>query len=91
MSGTGIMAGRDRKPLFFVLLVTLALMALTFAPAYAAADSTVHGSVYDWSTFSTVDNAIVKVYSLPGLILQGQAVMNQAAIHSACPKATICW
>jgi uncharacterized membrane protein len=80
------MAGGDRKPLFFVLLVTLALLALTFAPAYAAADSTVHGSVYDWSTFSTVDNAIVKVYSLPGLILQGQAVMKSGSYSFSLPK-----
>jgi uncharacterized membrane protein len=41
------------------------LLALALTPAYAAAECTVRGNVYDWSTFSTVNNAIVDVYSMP--------------------------
>jgi uncharacterized membrane protein len=66
MSGAGIVAVRDRKPLFFVPLVTVALLFIALGPACAAADSTVHGSIYDWSTFSIVNNALVDVYSMPG-------------------------
>ncbi|HEY3274149.1 MAG TPA: hypothetical protein VGJ92_10315 [Methanocella sp.] len=66
MSGAGIVANRDRKPLLFVLLVTVALLFLASVPADAAAESTVHGSIYEWSTFSIVNNALVDVYSMPG-------------------------
>jgi uncharacterized membrane protein len=34
----------------------------------------VHGSVYDWATFSTMSNAVVKVYWMPDMSLQGNRV-----------------
>lgn len=34
-------------------------------PGLASAECTVHGNVYDWSTFSTINNAVVEVSSVP--------------------------
>ena len=60
-------------------------MALALAPAYAAAECTVHGSVYDWSTFSTVDNAVVKVYSTPDMVLHGNVVARTGSYSFSLP------
>jgi uncharacterized membrane protein len=57
----------DGKPRFFAIIILLGVMALALTPAFAAADSTVHGNIYDWSTFSTVNNALVDVYSMPSV------------------------
>jgi uncharacterized membrane protein len=65
MSGAGIVAKGDGKPRLFVLVLLFALLTLALVPAYAAAECMVHGSVYDWSTFGAVNNAIVDVYSMP--------------------------
>jgi uncharacterized membrane protein len=85
MSGTVIVAARDRKTLFFVLLATIALI-LALAPADAAAESTVHGSVYDWSTFGTVNNAIIDVYSMPGNSPVNHYVARTGSYSFSLPK-----
>lgn len=65
MSGAGIVAKGDGKPRLLAMVLLFGLLALALAPAFAAAECTVQGNVYDWATFSTVNNAIVDVYSLP--------------------------
>lgn len=48
------------------LLIIYATLGLLILPAVATASSTVHGEVYDWATFDTMNNAVVEVYSMPG-------------------------
>lgn len=68
------MAVADRIPRFLAIFLMIILAALTLVPAYAAAECTVRGNVYDWATFDTIDNAMVEVYSIPDLTLQGKMV-----------------
>jgi uncharacterized membrane protein len=87
MSGAGIVAREDRKPRFFAIIFVIALLTLALAPAYAAAECTVHGSVYDWATFSTLDNAVVKVYSIADLsLLQGNVVTKKGSYSFSLPR-----
>ncbi|WP_424357016.1 DUF7343 domain-containing protein [Methanocella sp. MCL-LM] len=63
MSRVGIGAASARIFYLLTICATLGLLAL---PAVAIASSTVHGEVYDWATFDTMNNAVVEVYSMPG-------------------------
>lgn len=63
MSRIGFTATAARMICLLLLSGGLLLLAL---PTVATAESTVHGSVYDWSTFNTLNNAVVEVYSTPG-------------------------
>jgi len=54
----------------FTLLLAVSLLAafmLTVAPALAS--SVVHGNVYDWSTFDTVNSAQITVNSMPEQVM----------------------
>lgn len=68
------------------MLLVSGLLALALAPAFAAAACTVQGNVYDWATFSTVDRAVVKVYSMPDMSLQGQNVTKSGSYSFSLPK-----
>jgi uncharacterized membrane protein len=85
MIGAGIVARGDRKPRFFGIILIFLVTALAMVPAYATAECTIYGNVYDWATFSTVDNAVVKVYSLPDLILQGNVVARTGSYSFSLP------
>ncbi len=66
MSGSGITAKGGGFVCFLAVLALAFFGALALAPGGASAECTVRGSVYDWSTFEPVSNAIVDVYAMPG-------------------------
>jgi uncharacterized membrane protein len=86
MSGAGIVAKGDGKLRFLAIVLLLGLLVLALAPAYAAAECTVHGNIYDWSTFSTVNNAIVDVYSMPEHIQVNHFVAKSGSYSFSLPK-----
>jgi uncharacterized membrane protein len=88
MSGARILATADRIPRIFALLAVLIFCLLAFAPAGASADCSVRGNVYDWSTFNTVSNAIVEVYSLPDMSLINQMVAGSDGYRFSLPQGT---
>ena len=61
---------------------------MALVPAYAAAECTVHGSVYDWATFSTLNNAVVKVYTTPDMSLQGNVVARNGTYSFSLPEGS---
>jgi|AGTN01.1.fsa_nt_gi Uncharacterized membrane-associated protein/domain len=80
------MESKARKPRFIAFIFFMALlMALALVPSFAAAECTVHGLVYDWSTFSTVDNAVVQVYSLPDMTPLDKLVARDGSYSFSLP------
>jgi uncharacterized membrane protein len=85
MSGAGIVVTANRISRFFAFVLAIAIVALVLAPAYSAAECTVHGGVYDWATFSTMNNVVVKVYSMQDMSLQGNKVAQGGAYSFSLP------
>jgi uncharacterized membrane protein len=52
-----------KKPVYLVFFTVVLLIAVS--PMPATADSTIHGRVYDWSTFNAIDTAVVQVNTTP--------------------------
>jgi uncharacterized membrane protein len=52
-----------KKPIFLIFFIVVLLF--TVLPLQAMADSTVHGRVYDWSTFKVIDVAVIQVNTTP--------------------------
>ena len=67
MSGRGIADRYTRLTVIPVLLILTVVLFILCSPANAS--STVHGSVYEWSTFSTINNAVIEVNSVPGQVM----------------------
>jgi uncharacterized membrane protein len=66
----------DRIPRILAPLAVLIFCLLALVPACVSAECTVHGDVYDWSTFNKLSNVMVEVYSLPDISLMEQAVIS---------------
>ncbi len=80
------MESKTRKPRFTAIVFFMALLiALALVPSFAAAECTVHGRVYDWGTFSIVDNAVVQVYSMPDMIMVGKGVADGGSYSFSLP------
>lgn len=88
MSGVRILAIGDRIPRILAPLAVLFFCLLALVPACASAECTVHGNVYDWSTFSEINNAIVEVYSLPDISLSGQMVAKSGVYSFSLPQGS---
>lgn len=88
MSGVRTLATADRILHIIAPLAVLIFCLLALVPACVSAECTVHGNVYDWSTFSAVSNAIVKVYSLPDLSLINQMVAGSDGYRFSLPQGT---
>ncbi|MGA9142096.1 MAG: hypothetical protein WBZ29_17865 [Methanocella sp.] len=88
MSGLRILATADRIPRLVAPLAVFVFCLLVLLPVSAAAESSVHGNVYDWSTFNTVNNAIVKVYSLPDMSLINQMVTGSDGYRFSLSQGT---
>jgi uncharacterized membrane protein len=86
MSGAGVAARGDRIARFLAIVTTLSIAALLFAPAGASAECSVHGNIYDWSTFETVNNAIVDVFSMPGGAQVNHFVARTGGYTFSLPK-----
>ena len=87
MSRIGIMTPAVRI-IYILLLLSGALLAVQPMVA-AAAGSVVHGNVYDWSTFETTSNAVVKIYSQPDGTLVEQYVVKSGNYQFNLPKGSI--
>jgi uncharacterized membrane protein len=84
----GTLALADRIPRFLAIATILVCSLLALIPACALAECTIHGNVYDWSTFNTVNNAIVDVYSMPDLSLINHAVAKSGSYSFSLPQGS---
>lgn len=86
MSKTGIAATVAARIICWIALFSVA--CLLTSPALAIADSSVHGIVYDWSTFNTMSNAVVEVYSIPDQTFIERAVIKSGSYTFSLPGGT---
>ncbi|HMK45567.1 MAG TPA: hypothetical protein VK436_02975 [Methanocella sp.] len=77
-------------PVVRILCIIVLLMGvgLAFQPIATAAGSVVHGNVYDWSTFGTVSNAVVEVYSQPDKTLVDRYVVKSGSYEFSLPNGS---
>ncbi|WP_128567074.1 helix-turn-helix transcriptional regulator [Methanocella paludicola] len=52
-----------KRPALIIFFITA--LFITILPLSALADSTIHGRVYDWSTFKPIDVAVVEINTTP--------------------------
>lgn len=85
MSRGGIRAAFVR---FFCLLLLFAGLATLLQPTALAADSLVHGNIYDWATFDTMNNAVIEVYSMPDRTFVERTVVKSGSYSFDLPAGT---
>ena len=85
MARIGITAAVARIICFAIFIAGACLVT---SPALAIADSSVHGNVYDWSTFNTMSNAVVEVYTIPNQTLIERAVIKSGSYAFSLPAGT---
>ncbi len=67
MAASRLPFSRPVKPYMPVIaLILVAIAVCVIMPPAAQAESTVHGRIYDWSTFKVVNSSVVTVNTTPG-------------------------
>lgn len=82
MSRVGRAVDTVRLICLFMVCAGLFLLVL---PATAFAGSAIHGEVYDWATFDTMNNAVVEVYSMPENTFIERAVVKNGSYSFDLP------
>jgi uncharacterized membrane protein len=85
MSRVGIAAAFASLLCIFMLFASLTLL---LSPTAMATGSLVHGNVYDWATFDTMNNAVVEVYSMPGQMFVERTVTKSGSYSFDLPAGT---